>query len=100
MIQAPPGDFVSSYIAALERQGDVIDPELVDALRSRFGLDEPLHIQYWRWASNFVQGNLGYSMSLRQPVAEIIKERLPASVTISLLSLILVYTIGIPIGIL
>ena len=86
IIQAPPGDFVSSYVAALEKQGDVVDPELITGLRSRFGLDQPLHIQYWRWVSNFVQGNLGYSMSLRQPVADIILERLPFSVTISLLS--------------
>jgi len=100
IIQAPPGDFVSSYVAGLQKQGDVIDPELIAGLRSRFGLDQPLHIQYWRWVSNFAQGNLGYSMSLRQPVADIILERLPFSVTISLLSLILVYVIGIPVGIL
>ncbi len=100
IIQAPPGDFVSSYVAALQKQGDVIDPELIVGLRSRFGLDQPIHIQYWRWVSNFAQGNLGYSMSLRQPVADIILERLPFSVTISLLSLVLVYLIGIPVGIL
>jgi peptide/nickel transport system permease protein len=100
IIQAPPGDFVSSYVAALQKQGDVIDQELINGLRSRFGLDQPIYIQYWRWVSNFAQGNLGYSMSLRQPVADIVLERLPFSVTISLLSLILVYLIGIPVGIL
>lgn len=100
IIQAPPGDFVSSYIAGLEAQGDVIDPELIDSLRARFGLGEPIYVQYWRWVSNFAQGNLGYSMSLRQPVTVIIQERLASSVTISLFSLILVYLIGLPIGIL
>jgi len=100
LIQAPPGDFVTSYVAALEAQGDIIDPDLIDGLRARFGLGQPLHVQYWRWASNFVQGNLGYSMGLRRPVADIIMERLPVSFSITLLSMILVYAIGIPIGIL
>ncbi len=100
LIQAPPGDFVTSYIAALEAQGDIIDQELIDGLRARFGLGQPIYVQYWRWVSNFVEGDLGYSMALRQPVADIIMERLPASFAITLLSLILVYIIGIPIGIL
>jgi peptide/nickel transport system permease protein len=99
LIQAPPGDFVTSYVAALEAQGDTIDQELIDGLRARFGLGQPLYVQYWRWVSNFVQGDLGYSMGLRVPVASIILERLPASFAITLLSLILVYIIGIPIGI-
>ena len=100
IIQAPPGDFVSSYIAGLEAQGDIIEPELIDSLRARYGLGEPIYVQYWRWVSNFVEGDLGYSMVYREPVLHIITQRLPASFTISLLSLILVFTIGIPIGIL
>ena len=100
IIQAPPGDFVTSYVAALEAQGDIIEPDLIEALRARFGLGEPIYVQYWRWVSNFLQGDLGYSMGLRQPVADIVWERLPASFTISLFSLILVYMIGVPIGIL
>jgi len=100
IIQAPPGDFVTSYVAALEAQGDLVDQDMIDGLRARFGLGQPLHIQYWRWVSNFAQGNLGYSMALRQPVADIIKARLPASFAITLLSMVLVYAIGIPIGIL
>lgn len=100
IIQAPPGDFVSSYTARLEDQGMLVDQEFIDALRARFGLDQPIYVQYWRWLSNFVRGNLGYSMELKQPVADIIWARLPASFTITLFSLILVYIIGIPIGIL
>ncbi len=100
IIQAPPGDFVSSYVAGLEAQGDIIEPELIDALRQRFGLGLPVHVQYWRWVTSFVQGDLGYSMVYREPVRDIILQRLPSSFTISLLSLILVFMIGIPIGIL
>jgi peptide/nickel transport system permease protein len=100
LIQAPPGDYVTSYIAALEAQGDIIDQDLIDGLRARFGLGQPIHVQYWRWVSNFVRGNLGYSLALRQPVVDIIMERLPASFAITLLSMIFVYMIGVPLGIL
>jgi peptide/nickel transport system permease protein len=100
IIQAPPGDFVTSYVEGLQAQGDVIDPQLIESLRTRYGLDQPLYAQYWRWISNLVQGDLGYSLSLREPVADVIVGRLASSVTISLLSLILVYLIGIPIGVL
>ena len=99
IIQAPPGDFVSSYIAGLEAQGEQIEPELIDSLRARYGLGEPIYVQYWKWVSNFVQGDLGYSMVYREPVVDIISQRLPSSFTISLLSLVLVFAIGIPIGV-
>ena len=100
IIQAPPGDFVSSYIAGLEAQGDIIEPELIDSLRARYGLGEPIYVQYFKWVSSFIEGDLGYSMIYREPVVDIIAQRLPSSFTISLLSLILVFAIGIPIGIL
>ena len=100
IIQAPPGDFVTSYVASLEAQGDLIEPELIDSLRSRYGLGEPLYVQYWKWLSNFLRGRLGYSMHMQVPVEEVIRARLPASVSISLFSLILVYAIGVPIGLL
>lgn len=100
IIQAPPGDFVSTYVTALEAQGDFVDPELAASLRARYGLGQPVYVQYVRWITNFVEGDLGYSMALREPVTQVIRQRLPASFTISLLSLLLVYVIGIPIGIL
>lgn len=100
IIQAPPGDYVTSYVAEMEARGDLIEPELVEALRVRFGLGQPVYLQYWYWVSNFAQGKLGYSSIYREPVLNIIAERLPASFAITLLSLILVYLIGIPIGVL
>ena len=100
IIQAPPGDFVSSYIAGLEAQGDIIEPELIESLRARYGLGEPIYVQYFKWVSSFIEGDLGYSMIYREPVVNVIAQRLPSSFTISLLSLILVFAIGIPIGIL
>ena len=99
IVQAPPGDFVTSYVAALEAQGDYFDREYVDGLRARFGLGKPWYVQYWRWASNFAQGDLGYSMSRMEPVSVIIMDRLPLSFAITFLSFIIVYTIGMSIGV-
>ena len=100
IIQAPPGDYVTSYVAVRESRGEMVEPELVDALRASFGLDRPIHVQYWRWLTNLVQGRLGYAMQLKEPVTQVIAARLPASISISLFSLIIVYVIGVPIGIL
>lgn len=100
IIQAPPGDYVTSYIAVRESRGEMVEPELVDALRASYGLDRPIHVQYWRWVTNLVQGRLGYAMQLKEPVTQVIAARLPASISISLFSLIIVYVIGVPIGIL
>ena len=69
-------------------------------MRARYGLGQPVYLQYWYWVSNFAQGNLGYSRIYREPVLDIIMDRLPASFAITLLSLILVYLIGIPVGVL
>ena len=100
IIQAPPGDFVTSYVTALEAQGDIIDPDFIDGLRAQYGLGEPVYVQYWRWVTNFLKGNLGYSMTLREPVWDIVRGRLAASFSITLFSLVIVYLIGIPIGVL
>lgn len=99
IVQAPPGDFVTSYVAALEAQGDYFDTEYIDGLRARFGLGKPWYVQYWRWASNFASGDLGYSMSRMEPVSVIIKDRLPLSFAITFLSFIIVHTIGMSIGV-
>lgn len=100
IIQIPPGDFVTSYIAELEERGEFVEPELIAALRVRFGLGQSIFFQYWHWMSNFLRGNWGYSHIFGEPVLTVIVRRLPASVAITLLSLILVYLIGIPIGVL
>jgi peptide/nickel transport system permease protein len=51
IVQAPPGDFVSALTAALIERGDSVDYVQLEALRERYGLDQPVYIQYWRWIS-------------------------------------------------
>lgn len=100
VIQAPPGDYVSAYVAQLEMWGESIDQEAIDALRVRYGVDQPLYVRYFKWVRNILQGDLGMSMQWNQPVSTLIARRLPWSILISSVALFFVYAIGIPIGML
>jgi len=99
IIQAPPGDFLSYYIANLMSMGERIDPAELEAIKVRYGLGQPLYLQYFKWVWNLLHGDLGRSMQLNMQVSQIIIERLPGSFTISLVSLIFVYAVGIPVGV-
>lgn len=99
IIQLPPGDFVSSYVARLEQQGEHVNTAELDAMRERYGLNQPLHVQYTKWMSGIMRGDLGRSLEWNQPVLRLIKERLPLSFIISLASLLFVWAVGLPIGI-
>ena len=62
IIQAPPGDFLTTYVATLASSGSSITAEQVTALRREYGLDQPIWIQYLKWMQNFLTGNLGLSL--------------------------------------
>jgi peptide/nickel transport system permease protein len=99
MIQLPPGDFLSTYVSNLRDLGVLVSPEESISLRSHYGLDKPVFVQYLRWMGGVLQGDLGISLQWRKPVKDIIAERLPWSVLISLSSFVFVYVVSIPIGI-
>lgn len=99
IIQLPPGDFLSSYVATLEAGGQVVDQAQIDALRSQYGLGEPVYIQYVKWMVGVVQGNFGQSLQWQRPVSELIGERMVLTVLLSLASLILIWAISLPVGI-
>jgi len=99
IIQLPPGDFVTSMIAHMAALGDLVDQSEVDALRARYGLGQPIYVQYAKWMTSILQGDLGFSMQWNKPVKMLIKERLPWSFIISLASFLFVWAIGLPIGV-
>jgi peptide/nickel transport system permease protein len=76
VIQAAPG----GPEGALLETGRFIDPEIIEAYRERLGVDQPVPVQYVRWLSGALQGDLGISFSTTRPVSEMIVERLPATV--------------------
>jgi peptide/nickel transport system permease protein len=99
LVQAPPGDFLTSYIASLASSGSSLDQELIDMLKAQYGLDKPVHIQYLRWMGNLLSGNLGLSLEYQRPNAELIAERLGLTVLLALLSFVFTWVIAVPIGI-
>ena len=98
VIQLPPGDFITSYVSSIAG-GDRITPDVVEALRQQFGLDQSLIQQYFRWVANVLQGNLGLSFQLQRTVSDLLAERLPLTLAITIPTTIFVYAVAIPIGI-
>lgn len=100
VIQLPPGSFVDTYKRNLEAQGGVVNQAQLQALEVRYGLDKPLVVQYGIWISNMIlRGDFGNSFTYQRPVIDILKERLPRTVIISLVSIVLTWIIAIPLGI-
>jgi peptide/nickel transport system permease protein len=99
IINLPPGSWIENYALELQSQGGISDLAELDYLRERYGLDQPLHLQYVRWIVPLVtQGDFGQSFEWRQPVWPLIEERLYLTIIISLASLIFVYAVSIPIA--
>lgn len=99
IIQLPPGDFLTTYIMGLQRQGIEIREEEIINLKRLYGLDKPMYAQYFIWIRNLLSGNLGRSLQWGKPVNEILKERLPLTILISSLTTVFVWCVAIPIGI-
>jgi peptide/nickel transport system permease protein len=100
IIQLPPGDYLSALIAQLASSGESIENAQIIALRERYGLDEPIWVQYWKWISGIVlRGDFGMSFEWGRPVSEMIWERMGLTVLISLVTLIFVWMVSLPIGI-
>jgi peptide/nickel transport system permease protein len=100
IIQLPPGDYATSYIRELEMKGggEVGEAQIV-AIRKQYGLDLPVYRQYLRWVSGFMRGYLGRSFYWNRPINELLAERLPYTLIISLSTVAFTYLIAIPIGI-
>lgn len=99
LIQAPPGDYLTTYIAKLGESNEVLDQASVDNLRQRFGLDRPLYVQYFKWVSRLLVGDFGMSFEWRQPVSDLVWERMGLTLCLSLATLLFTWAISFPIGI-
>jgi len=100
IIQLPPGDFVTAYAAQLRNSGDFISETEEALMRARYGLNDPLLVQYWRWISNIVlHGDFGRSLEWNAAVGDLIWERLGLTLLISTLSMVFTWLIAIPVGV-
>ena len=99
VIQLPPGDFLTSMMQQMAMSGTEASEAQIAALRARYGLDKPIYVQYWKWFTNFLRGDMGYSFGWNQPVNKLIWERIGLTVIIAVASMIFTWIIAIPIGI-
>ena len=99
IIQLPPGDYVTSYIAQMATMGSVVTDEEAQNLRIQYGLGQPIYVQYFKWVKLIAQGNFGTSMEWRRPVTEVIGDRLWLTVAVSVAALLLTWVLALPIGI-
>ena len=99
IIQLPPGDYLTTYLLALEAEGFEVNDEMVEELREEFGLDRPFLGQYFKWIGNFVRGNMGRSFIYNAPVSELVGERIALTFVISVSSLLFVWIVAFPVGI-
>jgi peptide/nickel transport system permease protein len=100
VIQLPPGDYLTTYAMTLRSQGDAVQDDAIQALRERYGLGEPVYVQYSKWIWGIIsRGDFGQSMEVGRPVKDLIWERLALTVVLSLMSIIVSWFIAIPLGV-
>jgi peptide/nickel transport system permease protein len=95
IIRAAPGDPVRLYTSSGMSKADSAD---VERIRENLGLNDPLPVQYLRWLDQAAHGNLGYSITSHRPVSELIMEKLPASLSLMGISLVLSMSVGLVVG--
>jgi len=99
VIQLPPGDYVTSYIAQLQSTGTFVTAEEAEALRIQYGLDQPIYVQYAKWMGLMLQGNFGMAMEYNRPVREVIGDRMTLTIIVSLAAVLFIWIVALPIGI-
>ncbi len=92
--QLLPGD------PALVMAGEERDPEALAAIRARYHLDQPVVIQYFYWIGGVLQGDLGRSMRINVPVTQLVREKLPVTLQLASMAIVIACLIGIPAGVL
>lgn len=95
LIQAAPGDVVGAMVA----ESGGADPAIVEQLRVKYGIDQPLHIQLLKYLGNVITGDLGHSFYYDAPVLNVILERLPSTLLLTLTALIVAVILGTSLGV-
>nr|HRJ41836.1 ABC transporter permease [Caldilineaceae bacterium] len=100
IIELPPGDWVTYQIESLRASGVELNQDEADRMIAMYGFDQPAYMRYLRWMEGIlVDGNFGWSFQWNRTVNELLAERLPLTLTISVLALLLSWLVAIPIGI-
>lgn len=94
LIELTPGD------PAVAIAGETATPEALDAVRERYGLEEPVYERWWDWTTGVLRGDFGDSQLSRQPVLDLIKERLPITIQLTLMAIVMSLFLVVPLALL
>lgn len=110
LIAVPTIILISIFVFALQKllpgdpllvlAGEERDPAVLELLREKYRLNDPIHMQYFTWITNALQGDLGISLRTNQPVTELMLQKLPVTLQLAAMSMIFALVIGVPAGIL
>jgi peptide/nickel transport system permease protein len=99
IIQLPPGDYITAYIAQMSGSGSYVSEQEAQALREQYGLNRPMYVQYLRWMGLVARGNFGMALEWGRPVADVIGDRLWLTMIVSLSAIAVTWVLALPIGI-
>jgi peptide/nickel transport system permease protein len=99
IIQLPPGDYITAYIAQMSGSGSYVSEQEAQALREQYGLNRSMYVQYLRWMGLVVRGNFGMALEWGRPVADVIGDRLWLTMIVSLSAIVVTWVLALPIGI-
>ena len=99
IIQLPEGDYLTTYIAELESQGESVSKEKIAFLRQQYGLDKSPPEQYFAWLFGMLQGDFGYSFEYDLPVSDVVGDRLLLSFVVSFATILFTWAVAFPIGV-
>ncbi len=101
VIQLPAGNYVDTYVNVLKMQGGTVSEAQIESIEAMYGLDRSLPVQYGMWITNIVlRGNFGNSFRYNRPVSDILSERVPRTISISIVAILLTWLTAVPLGIL
>lgn len=100
IIQLPPGDYLTTLVSQLQAQGDTVDQAQLEQLTRRYGLDDPIFVQYLKWMSQILfHADFGQSFAWNKPVTELLADRLPLTVVLAVTTLLFTWVVAFPIGV-
>ncbi|MCC9077008.1 ABC transporter permease [Litorilinea aerophila] len=99
IIELPPGDYLTAYMANLSAQGTEASQDQIAAMRQLYGLDQPIYIRYVKWLWRLLHGDMGISFEWNRPVSDLIWERLALTFAVSLFTVLFIWVTALPIGI-
>jgi peptide/nickel transport system permease protein len=99
IINLPPGDYFSTYVAELQSSGEAADLAKINFLKAQYGFDRPIWEQYIFWAGGLLHGDMGYSFAYNLPVNQVVGDRLLMTFIVSLSTILFTYIVAFPIGV-